>query len=326
MDSKTIILPFLFFIIYLILIYRYQLYNNIVDKLVAISLILYYSILDIRYGFVVCFFIIIYMNNIPRPAETVGRFVENFEKNEIISPTELTKMVEIPPKKRIIPLDIYQTWHTKKLPKYMKKCVDSIKQCNPEFKHHLYDDIDCRNFIKDNFDNDVLYAYDSLIPGAYKADLWRYCILYKKGGIYLDIKYKCINGFKLLNLTDDEYLVKDRYNILGKNAIYNAFMICKAGNPKLLKCINKIVDNVKTKNYGKDALEITGPGLLIQYLTPLEIINLRLKHMDINNKRFYITLDGSKILTIYDEYRDEQKTFQKTKYYDTLWKEKNIYK
>ena len=103
-------------------------------------------------------------------------------------------------------------------------------------------------------------------------------------------------------------------------------MICKAGNPKLLKCINKIVDNVKTKNYGKDALEITGPGLLIQYLTPLEIINLRLKHMDINNKRFYITLDGSKILTIYDEYRDEQKTFQKTKYYDTLWKEKNIYK
>ena len=101
----------------------------------------------------------------------------------------------------VIPLNIYQTWHTKDLPKFMKKTVDNIIKNNPAFKHYLFDDNDCRNFIKDNFDVTVLNAFDSLIPGAYKADLWRYCVLYKNGGIYLDIKYEPVNGFKFINLT-----------------------------------------------------------------------------------------------------------------------------
>ena len=32
---------------------------------------------------------------------------------------------------------------------------------------------------KNNFDYNVLYAYDSLVPISYKADLFRFCILYK---------------------------------------------------------------------------------------------------------------------------------------------------
>ena len=227
----------------------------------------------------------------------------------------------------IIPLDIYQTWHTKKLPKYMKKCAESLQADNPEFKYHLYDDDDCRNFINNNFDNDVLYAYDSLIPGAYKADLWRYCILYKRGGVYLDIKYKCINGFKLITLTDDEYYVQDRYNVLGKRGIYNAFMICKPGNTQMIKCINQIVENVKTRDYWTNPLEVTGPLLLIKFLTPGQIKNLRIKlDADEVNQKFFLLLDNNPIITMYPEYRAEQKKTQKTKYYDILWREKNIYK
>jgi mannosyltransferase OCH1-like enzyme len=226
----------------------------------------------------------------------------------------------------IIPLDIYQTWHTKKLPKYMKKCTESLQRDNPEFKYHLYDDADCREFIKDNFDNDVLYAYDTLIPGAYKADLWRYCILYKKGGIYLDIKYKCMNGFKLITLTDNEYFVKDRYIGLGKHGIYNAFMICKSGNKQMIQCINQIVKNVKIRDYCTNPLEVSGPLLLIKYLTPGEIKNIRIKlDADEINQKFYLLLDNNPIITMYPEYRMEQKQTQKTKYYDTLWREKNIY-
>jgi mannosyltransferase OCH1-like enzyme len=90
--------------------------------------------------------------------------------------------------KSVIPLDIYQTWTTKELSPKMKECVETLKRENPEFTHHLYDDDDCYKFIKDNFDKEVADSYDNIIPGAFKADLWRYCILYKKGGIYLDIK------------------------------------------------------------------------------------------------------------------------------------------
>ena len=58
-----------------------------------------------------------------------------------------------------------------------ESCSRNVKKTNPIFEHHLFDDNDCREFIKNNFPEVVLQAYDGLIPGAYKADLWRYCIL-----------------------------------------------------------------------------------------------------------------------------------------------------
>jgi mannosyltransferase OCH1-like enzyme len=78
----------------------------------------------------------------------------------------------------IIPLKIYQTWHTKNLPKHMNDTVELLKNTNPEFEHFLFDDNDCRNFIKNNFNEKVLHTFNKLKPGAYKADLWRYCVLY----------------------------------------------------------------------------------------------------------------------------------------------------
>ena len=48
-----------------------------------------------------------------------------------------------------------------------------------------------------------------MVPGAYKADLWRYCILYIYGGIYIDIKLEPINGFRFRELLDKEYFVLD---------------------------------------------------------------------------------------------------------------------
>ena len=62
----------------------------------------------------------------------------------------------------IIPLNLFQTWYTLDLPKNMKENVDLLKKQNPEFKHYLYDDAMCREFISQNFDDDVLYSFDKL--------------------------------------------------------------------------------------------------------------------------------------------------------------------
>ena len=85
--------------------------------------------------------------------------------------------------KPIIPLKIFQTWYTKDLPQAMKERVENLKTIHPRFEHFLFDDNDCRQFIQDHFNTDILNAYDKLIPGAYKADLWRCCVLYIHGGI-----------------------------------------------------------------------------------------------------------------------------------------------
>jgi mannosyltransferase OCH1-like enzyme len=129
--------------------------------------------------------------------------------------------------KQIIPLNIYQTWHSKNLPESMKNAVNKIIKYNPEFNYKLYDDDDCRNFIKENFDTNVLNAFDCLKPGAYKADLFRYCYLYINGGCYFD--NKMINRTPIrdtLNKEDDIYLCKDISIIFFKKGYYNAIIYC----------------------------------------------------------------------------------------------------
>jgi mannosyltransferase OCH1-like enzyme len=223
----------------------------------------------------------------------------------------------------VVPLNIYQTWHTKNLPPLMKKIVNIIIKNNPQFNHQLFDDDDCRNFIKNNFDQNVLDAFDTLIPGAYKADLWRYCILYKNGGIYLDIKYLPINGFKFINLMEKEHWVLD----MDKNGIYNALMVCKPNNKILLKAIQKIVENVKNRFYGTSSLEPTGPLMLANFFTQADKNNFDMYHdiyKSIQNR--FIFFKGYIIFKNYNEYLNEQRSNEKITHYSGLWSSRNIYK
>lgn len=41
----------------------------------------------------------------------------------------------------------------------------------------------------------VLEIYDKLIPKAYKADLFRYSVVYVYGGCYVDIAEVMLDGF-----------------------------------------------------------------------------------------------------------------------------------
>lgn len=252
----------------------------------------------------------------------------NVEKNKDIKiglQLALQKKILYPQKSKynsVIPLNIYQTWWTKDLPPLMRKNVNAIIQNNPAFKHHLFDDNDCRNFIKNNFDEKVLNAYDTLIPGAYKADLWRYCILYKNGGIYLDIKYKPHNGFKFINLTEKEHWVLDA----DKNGVYNALMVCKPNNPILLQAINRVVENVRNRYYGSNCLQPTGPLMLADFFCRKTKNNFDMKHeylISIQNK--IIFLNKFIVFKSYHGYSNEQSANQKTGHYSSLWSKRQIY-
>ena len=224
----------------------------------------------------------------------------------------------------IIPLDIYQTWTTKDLPPKMRERVEILKRQNPRFRHHLYDDNDCREFIKTHFRPDVLEAYDSLIPGAYKADLWRLCVLFINGGIYMDIKLICTNGFKLIELTENNHFVKDR----PVNSIFNSLMVSQKGNIFLFKCIRQIVENMKNNYYGNCPLSPTGPVLLGNIIISNKLqINVDLKHYEGGGYVIYKNIFI--ISTEYPEYNHERTTTYNninTKRYDQLWNERKIYK
>lgn len=214
--------------------------------------------------------------------------------------------------KKNIPKNIFQTWKTKDLTGDMKETVNRIKELNPDYRHVLFDDTDCRQFIKHTFNQDTLDAYDKLLPGAFKADLFRYCILFMYGGIYLDIKYAPVNEFCFDTLIDKSHFVMD----MDKDGIYNALMICKAKEPILLNCIHKIIHNVKHNYYGNHPLEVTGPKMMKQF------IYFKNSMIDLNhycNPRV-IVYKNTVLLKEYSTYR----SLIRESYAD-MWKEKNIY-
>lgn len=157
----------------------------------------------------------------------------------------------------IIPLNIFQFWHDVELPVEIKKNMDIIKTQNPEFTHYVYDISMCIDFLKNNFDEDVLYTFDKLLSYKHKMYLWCFCVLYIYGGIFIDSKYICCSGFKLLELTDKEYYCKE------ENNINLDLLVCLPNNYILYKCIQQIVMNCKKSFYGNNDSEIIKHQLLI---------------------------------------------------------------
>lgn len=227
----------------------------------------------------------------------------------------------------MIPLNLFQTWTTKDLPPYMAACVASVKEDNPEFTHYLFDVQECEAFIHRHLGADVAHAYRSLTPIAFKADLWRYCVLYIHGGIYLDIKFRCLHGFRLLRLTDKEYFC----NTLSDGGVCNAIMVCRPGNEVLKRCIDQIVFHVRTHYYGTSVFDLTGPLLLSKCLSPDDVDDgLLLEHVPYLGQGFqrYIVFRGQYALDTYPEYEEERRQHQVATglpYYDDLYHARRVY-
>ena len=89
-------------------------------------------------------------------------------------------------------MNIFQTWKTHKIPKVALTPVLTWKHMVKDWNYKLYDDRECLNFIKENFNDKILNIYKALPFGVMKADFWRYCVIYKKGGLYTDLDTTCL--------------------------------------------------------------------------------------------------------------------------------------
>ncbi len=154
-----------------------------------------------------------------------------------------------------IPKVIYQTWKTKKLHPNVKKVINSMKLINPEYKFVLYDDDDIDEFISNEFSGVEYQAFKRLNAGAAKADFWRYCILYKYGGIYLDIDSEITGNLdNLINFDDDCIITREN----NRPFFNNWFLISKANHPLFDLIIKKTVDNIFNRT-SDNVAQLTGP-------------------------------------------------------------------
>jgi mannosyltransferase OCH1-like enzyme len=77
-----------------------------------------------------------------------------------------------------IPKIIYRTGPFKfeHIPSQILDLYQKDLNNNPEYSLFYFDDFDCERFISDYYGIDILQIYNTLIPSAFKADLFRYMI------------------------------------------------------------------------------------------------------------------------------------------------------
>lgn len=272
----------------------------------------------------------------------------NLEKNEhqilsIGSSEDNTKIVEIYSKFKIeekldkvlnfIPKKIIQTNKNICENLYHYNSVMTLLERNPNYEYYFFNDNDAREFIQKHFKEhliikdennivDVLRAYDLILPGAIKADLFRYCYLYIFGGIYVDSKISSFIDFDdIIDENDKIVLTKDD----APKSIYNGLIIIEKDNASLLKTIKQVITHVLKKEYLKDIHEPTGNKLLYHYFNSSSLkLNKDKYNINFNNKIVFNCIYPNYYQNNYDDFR--KKYFEKNYYFkNVVYDEKNNY-
>lgn len=168
-----------------------------------------------------------------------------------------------------IPKVFYQTWK-KELPPQVKGLVDWMRKSNPEYQYRFFDDEKMDTFVRDYgklVDPRIEIAYNRLLVGAAKADLWRYLVLYLCGGVYLDVDSLVTCPLRDLIKAGDRGIISRE----GHSGLFVQWMlIFGAGSALLKKCLLQCAENILSKKEGS-ILELTGPYVFSEVINGNEI-------------------------------------------------------
>lgn len=155
-----------------------------------------------------------------------------------------------------VPKQIFQTFKTKKLPLITRYHIWNMKRKNPEYVYFFYDDQDIEKFLTEEFPSSYIEAYHKLTIGAAKADFFRYAVLYKKGGVYLDIDSTITKPLKRLIKEEDEAIISMERH---ENLYVQWGLIFSKNHPFLKKVLELMLDNIENHRYPNNIHATTGP-------------------------------------------------------------------
>lgn len=164
------------------------------------------------------------------------------------------------PKLTKIPRVMFQTWDTQDLSPEALMLTQSWRTLNPHYSWCLFDENDRRDFIAKHFGERISSVYCRIIPGAYKADLFRFSILYHFGGVFIDLDSICVTEIDNF-LDENTELLSSIDRPHRPYLLFNSFIAVIPRHPVMLDCVNRIVANVDPGPVPLYELDVTGPGV-----------------------------------------------------------------
>lgn len=213
--------------------------------------------------------------------------------------------IKMIPEEAAIPKIIHQTFKSYKLPEQFRRNVIRIQEMNPGWEYRLYDDKAVEEFIRKEYGGGVLKTYFKIDSryGAARADLFRYLLIYKMGGVYLDIKstFSCpmdqvIKGDEGCILSQWSNREGERHEGIGLKPevsdirggeLQQWHVIAAPGHPFLYAVLNTVFRRIESYRPWRDGtgkvgvLRLTGP--IMYTLTIMPIIQMH-QHKFVRNE------------------------------------------
>lgn len=192
-----------------------------------------------------------------------------------------------------IPRILHQTFATHDLPMALRTNVEELRRLNPDWEHRLYDDAMIEAFIAQEYGDGIVAAYRRIDPryGAARADLFRYLLVYRVGGVYLDIKSSFAGPISDVIRGDESFVVSrwsngkgERYEGYGLKAevarypggeLQQWHVIAAPGHPFLRAVLSAILRGIESyrpwaHGTGKlGVLKLTGPIMYTRAIMPI---------------------------------------------------------
>jgi mannosyltransferase OCH1-like enzyme len=172
----------------------------------------------------------------------------------------------------MIPSIIHQTWRSRELPEPLARYCASWRRLNPRCEYRFYDDAQCIDFVQSEYP-ELAAFYDSLPLAIMRADLFRYLVVHRLGGLYCDVDMECLQAFdQFFAMGDAVFSIESRLTRKRQRELHyrepyqiaNSIFASEAGHPFLKAMIDRAVALIRA--YPRISTEmvedITGPRSL----------------------------------------------------------------
>lgn len=200
-----------------------------------------------------------------------------------------------------IPKKIHQVWLGGNIPDKYKKLADEIKEINQGWEYKLWTDDDIDDFNPENID----IIKDNKYNFGLRSDIFRYEILYREGGIYLDTDFVGIKSF-------DDLCYLDFFSGVGHVDIpetFNSMFGCMKNSiilKNMLDEISRNKNNISNISFN-EIMQTTGPYLMSRIIFDYILNNKNEKIIVFPTKYFFA-------LPAVDRFRVRQYTENDKKY------------
>jgi len=156
----------------------------------------------------------------------------------------------------MIPKNIFQSWYTLQLHPLIESRINIMKKTNPEYTHKIYTDSHMDEFVNTEYKGEIADCYNKLNIIVAKVDFWRYLILYKYGGVYLDMDSHITVPLNEIIREDDDAIITAENN---PDLFAQWALFFNKKHPILKQLIELIVFNINTNKHPNNISKMTGP-------------------------------------------------------------------